>query len=86
MFQQDFALKPLWGEKDYKTGSIALRVRRATDHDIEFMEKFNEKSKSNIINFPNITTPTTTIKSILTNYTKKGEKSWSWCLHYSRLN
>jgi hypothetical protein len=41
-----FALKSLPGEKDWKQGRIALRVRRATEYDIEFMEKYNSKQKT----------------------------------------
>ncbi|KAL7496488.1 hypothetical protein ACHAWT_004732, partial [Skeletonema menzelii] len=41
-----FALKPLSGETDFKQGKIAIRVRRATEYDMEFMETFNSKQAS----------------------------------------
>ena len=41
-----FALKPLPGETDFKQGKIAIRVRRATEYDMEFMETYNSKQTS----------------------------------------
>jgi len=69
--RRKYALKPLAGQKDFKTGSIALRVRRATDYDIEFMEKFNEKKKISNISFPEMPNVGTTLKSIMTVHSKK---------------
>jgi hypothetical protein len=40
-----FALEPLPGEKDWKKGRIAVRVRRATEYDVDFMQKYNSKQK-----------------------------------------
>jgi len=68
--RREFALKPLLGEIDYKQGKIALRVRRATEHDINFMEKFHEKRKSKLISLPDIKVGNT-IKSIMTVHSKK---------------
>jgi len=46
-------------------------VRRATEHDVKFMEKFNEeKRESNVAIFPNIKAGTT-LKSIMTVHAKK---------------
>jgi len=42
-----FQLKPLPGEKDWKQeGRIALRVRRATDYDVDFMDKYSRKQNT----------------------------------------
>lgn len=69
--RREFALKPLVGEKDFKQGKVALRVRRATDHDIEFLAEYNKEKKSNSMALPNIKAGTT-LKSIMTIHTKKG--------------
>ena len=68
--RREFALKPLLGEPDYGQGKVSLRVRRATDHDVEFIEKFNAKErKRDMISRPTIGT---TLKGIMTVNTKKG--------------
>lgn len=41
-----FALKPLPEGMDFKQGQIAIRVRRATEYDVEFMETYARKGKS----------------------------------------
>ena len=43
--RREFALKPLLGQHDFHQGTVALRARRATAHDIQFIEKYNEKKK-----------------------------------------
>eukprot|EP00804_Cyclotella_cryptica_P003215 CCRYP_010465-RB/>CCRYP_010465-RB protein AED:0.11 eAED:0.11 QI:193/1/1/1/0.61/0.57/14/6319/1145 len=68
-----FPLKPLLGKHDYGKGSVALRVRRATQHDIEFMENFarNTKKKGDQYYFSNLKGGAGTLKSLTTVYKKK---------------
>lgn len=59
----------------YFQGSVALRVRRATNHDISFMEDFakNKKNKTNQYYFSNLKGGAGALKSITTTYKKKGK-------------
>jgi len=43
--RKEFDLRALSGEKNYNQGKLALRVRRATNHDLEFMKKYNNSKK-----------------------------------------
>ncbi|KAL7547952.1 hypothetical protein ACHAWF_011221 [Thalassiosira exigua] len=56
--RREFALKPLVGERDLGRGKVSLRVRRATEHDVEFMRKYEESlaRKNNLIALPNVQT------------------------------
>ncbi len=65
-----FALKPLPGETDFKQGKIAIRIRRATAYDVEFMEAFNSKQKSLRTTHPK-TKGTAAIKEVLTKNSRK---------------
>jgi len=70
--RREFSLKPLIGQPDYKTDSkIALRVRRATDHDLKFMNDYKSVEKKTI-SLPSVSAPPG-LKSILT-VNKKKEK------------
>jgi hypothetical protein len=64
-----FALKPLPGETDFKQGKIAIRIRRATDYDIEFMETYNSKQTS-LRSQPKMK-GATVIKEVLTKNSRK---------------
>ena len=69
--RREFALKPLLGQHDFNQGKIALRARRTTEHDIQFLEKYHEKKKSNFT-LPSIGAGTAnTIKSLVTVNSKK---------------
>jgi hypothetical protein len=46
--RREFDLKALSGEKHYDQGKLALRVRKATDHDFEFLKKYKESKKMTI--------------------------------------
>ena len=74
--RREFALKPLLGQRDFHQGTIALRARRATAHDIEFLENYTKKSKKKIANsMPKMATgqgTAVTLKSIMTVHSKKG--------------
>ena len=41
----EYALKPLLGQPDYKTGKIFIRIRRATEYDIDFIMKHDRETK-----------------------------------------
>jgi len=43
--RREFSLKSAVGGKDVGQGKISLRVRRATEHDIIFMEGYNDRRK-----------------------------------------
>ncbi len=64
-----FALKPLPGETDFKQGQIAIRVRRATEYDVEFMETYSQKEKS-LCTHPKIK-GAATIKEVLKKNSRK---------------
>ena len=72
--RREFSLRPLIGQPDYKRSSkIALRVRRATEHDLKFMNEYRSAERK-AISLPSIGTGTTSaLKSILT-VNKKREK------------
>lgn len=61
-----FKLKPLPGEKDWRQGRIALQVRRATEYDVQFMEKYNSKQKTS-----SPPPKMTNIKKVLTKNSRK---------------
>ena len=69
--RREFALKPAAGGRDFGHGKISLRVRRATEHDIVFMENYNERRKP-------VTSPVSNIKAgsalknIIAIHSKKG--------------
>ena len=70
----EYPLKALFGHKDYGTGKLALRIRRATDYDIDFMEKWSSSQKEDLI----VKTTATkggkgTIGSIVTRNEKVGK-------------
>lgn len=44
----EYALKPLFGQKDYGKGKLAVRIRRATEYDKDFMEKWNSSQKEDL--------------------------------------
>lgn len=44
----EYPLKPLFGQKDYGKGKLVVRIRRATDYDKDFMERWNA-SKEDIM-------------------------------------
>ena len=46
--RKEFDLKALSGEKKYGEGKLALRVRRATAHDLEFMKNYQKNKKFDI--------------------------------------
>eukprot|EP00574_Skeletonema_japonicum_P003819 CAMPEP_0201722664 /NCGR_PEP_ID=MMETSP0593-20130828/6957_1 /ASSEMBLY_ACC=CAM_ASM_000672 /TAXON_ID=267983 /ORGANISM="Skeletonema japonicum, Strain CCMP2506" /LENGTH=1102 /DNA_ID=CAMNT_0048213643 /DNA_START=201 /DNA_END=3509 /DNA_ORIENTATION=+ len=56
--RKEFELKALSGETVYNEGTLALRIRRATDHDIEFLNKYNKSSKFEIKNVAGDILPT----------------------------
>jgi hypothetical protein len=39
----EYALKPLLGQPDYNTGKIFIRIRRATEYDIDFIMKHDQE-------------------------------------------
>ena len=45
----EYKLKPVFGQKNYGKGSLAVRIRRATDYDLEFMEKWSSSQKEDLI-------------------------------------
>ncbi|EJK45473.1 hypothetical protein THAOC_35911 [Thalassiosira oceanica] len=52
--RREFSLRPLIGQPDYKRSSkIALRVRRATDHDLKFINEYKSVEKK-AISLPSI--------------------------------
>ena len=59
-------------------GSIALRVRRATDYDVEFMDNFKNqtKKKKDLYYFSNKKGGAGALKSLTTVYKKKGLFPW----------
>ena len=70
----EYALKPLFGKKDYGKGKLAVRIRRATDYDKDFMEKWNSSQKEDLM----VKTTTTkggkgTVGSIITRNERVGE-------------
>lgn len=71
--RREFALKPLLGQRDFDQGKISLRVRRATAHDIKFLQDFEAKEKNTAktaLPLPTITAGTT-LKSIMKINSKK---------------
>ena len=57
--RKEFDLKTLSGEKHYDDqGKLALRVRRATDHDVEFLKNYNKSKKLNICDVADDILPT----------------------------
>ena len=64
-----FALKALPGETDWKQGRIAIRVRRATEYDVGFMEEYNSKQK--ILRSPPKMMGAAEIKEVLTKNSRK---------------
>jgi Ca2+-dependent lipid-binding protein len=76
--RREFALKPLLGQKDRgKDGRIYLRVRRATDYDIDFMEKHNQKTNHKIAVVPTIMAGGGAIKNMMAVHSKKGMSIFS---------
>jgi len=74
--RREFALKSLLGEKDFGKGKVALRVRRATEDDIDFMEKY-ERSKNKKREVPTLLQlkgGKGTIASVTTVYKKKAKE------------
>lgn len=69
--RREFALKPVAGGNAHTQGSISLRVRRATEYDIDFMEKFNNKGKITTATVPNSKTGSA-LKNIIAIHSKKG--------------
>lgn len=73
--RKEFDLKALSGETVYNEGKLVLRVRRATDHDIEFMEKYNKSKKFDIKNvtddlLPSLETGGSALKKLIKNNKK----------------
>jgi len=56
--RKEFDLKTLSGERNYNQGKLALRVRRATEHDLDFLENYNKSKKLNICNVADDLLPT----------------------------
>ena len=56
-------------------GKVALRVRRATEHDVDFMENYalsTKRKKRDLLCIPQLHGGKGTFKSITTVYKKKG--------------
>ena len=70
--RREFALKRVVGGIDVGHGKISLRVRRATEHDIAFMENFKERRKHVTLPASN-TKASSALKSIIAVHSKKGE-------------
>lgn len=69
--RREFALKRVVGGMDVGQGKISLRVRRATEHDIEFMKSFSERRKPFIS--PTLNNKTgSTLKNLIAIRSKKG--------------
>jgi len=80
--RKEFALKPLLGQKDRgKEGKIYLRVRRATDYDIDFMEKYSQKTNHKIAVVPSIMAGGGAIKNMMAVHSKKGMSIFFSTLH-----
>mmetsp|Transcript_23343 Transcript_23343/g.36135 ORF Transcript_23343/g.36135 Transcript_23343/m.36135 type:complete len:1112 (+) Transcript_23343:197-3532(+) len=56
--RKEFNLKALSGETVYDEGKLALRVRRATDHDKDFLKNFNKSKKFDICDVTDDLLPT----------------------------
>ncbi len=71
--RREFALKSAVGGKDLGQGKISLRVRRATVHDIRFMESYKERKKPDISPAPApIIKAGSPLKNIIAVHSKKG--------------
>ncbi|KAL7431683.1 hypothetical protein ACHAXH_003556 [Discostella pseudostelligera] len=70
--RREFALKSAVGGKDLGQGKISLRVRRATVHDIRFMESYKERKKPDISPAPApIIKAGSPLKNIIAVHSKK---------------
>ncbi|KAL7446886.1 hypothetical protein ACHAXM_011668 [Skeletonema potamos] len=56
--RKEFALKTLSGKRQYNQGKVALRVRRTTEHDLNFLENYKQSKKTTISNVPDDLLPT----------------------------
>jgi len=71
--RREFALKPLLGQRDFKQGKVSLRARRATQHDIDFLDNYKQKTQGGF-STPSLSIgdgTVNTIKSMMTMYSKK---------------